>query len=479
MQDRWPMPFADTGFVAPNNFTNSAGVYNYTSGTATTTLTGQYVNISDTCGNISNSSPNGNIALGGVNGNHDCVSGGGSPGNTPASRSAFYETNRIAELARGYLPGNGWLSAQLTANVNLNQTCNAFWNGVTINFYRSGGGCRNTGEIAAVFDHEWGHGLDDNDANGVISRSGEAYADIASIYRLEASCVGHGFFQTVNQGCGMTQDGTGFNNDEAQVGVHCDTDCSGVRDANSDLHNPPGPDTALGFVCNSCSVSSNICGRQTHCAGTPIRQMAWDLVARDLTSGPFNMSSETAFITGNRLFYLGSGNINDWHSCTCGVSADGCGALHGYMQWLAADDDNGNINTGTPHMTAIHAAYNRHGVACNVPAPVNSGCAGGPTGTPTVTTTVGNNSVALSWTSVPGATGYWVYRSEGHAGCNFGKTKIADVTGLSFTDTQVTNRREYYYNVVAHGSSQACFGPASACQTVTPGGPGLMADAND
>jgi hypothetical protein len=43
----------------------------------------------------------------------------------------------------------------------------------------------------------------------------------------------------------------------------------------------------------------------------------------------------------------------------------------------------------------------------------------------------------------------------------------------------VTNRREYYYNVVAHGSSQACFGPASACQTVTPGGPGLMADAND
>jgi hypothetical protein len=322
--------------------------------------------------------------------------------------------------------------------------------------------------------------MDDNDANGFISNPGEGYADIASIYRLEASCVGHGFFWTANQGCGMTQDGTGFNNDEAQVGPqHCDTDCSGVRDSDFDKHNPAGPDTALGFVCNSCSQSNAMCGRQTHCAGTPIRQMAWDLVARDLTGPPFNMNSETAFITGNRLFYLGSGNVGNWASCTCGVSSDGCGATSGYMQWLAADDDNGNVNTGTPHMTALFAAYNRHGIACANPAPVNSGCAGGPTGTPTVTTTVGNNSVALSWTSVPGATGYWVYRSEGHAGCNFGKTKIADVTGLSFTDTQVTNRREYYYNVVAHGSSQACFGPASACQTVTPGGPGLMADAND
>ena len=52
--------------------------------------------------------------------------------------------------------------------MNLNQTCNAFWSPAagTVNFYRSGGGCRNTGELAGVFDHEWGHGMDDNDAGG-------------------------------------------------------------------------------------------------------------------------------------------------------------------------------------------------------------------------------------------------------------------------------------------------------------------------
>ena len=205
--------------------------------------------------------------------------------------------------------------------------------------------------------------------------------------------------------CGLTADGTGRNVDEDQTaGVHCATDCSGVRDSDWAKHNPNTPDTALGFVCSACLVSSGPCGRQVHCAAAPQRQMAWDLVTRDLTAAPFNMSSQTAFITGNRLFYLGSGNIGLWYSCTCGVSSNGCGAASGYMQWLAADDDNGNVNTGTPHMTAIHAAYNRHGIACNNPAPVNSGCAGGPTGAPNVTLQVAAGKVRVKWTAVPGAT---------------------------------------------------------------------------
>jgi hypothetical protein len=191
-------------------------------------------------------------------------------------------------------------------------------------------------------------------------------------------------------------------------------------------------------------------------------------VTRDLTAGPFNMSSETAFITGNRLFYLGSGNIGLWYTCVCGVSSDGCGAVSGYMQWLMADDDDGSLLNGTPHMTALHAAFNRHGIACNVPAPQNGGCAGGPTAAPTLSGNASTGKAALSWTSVPGATGYWVYRSEGHAGCNFGKTRIADVTGLSFNDTGLLNGRQYYYNIVAHGGSQSCFGGASNCLTLTP-----------
>ena len=78
--------------------------------------------------------------------------------------------------------------------------------------------------------------MDDHDGNG-LSNSSEGYADIASMYRLWASCVGYGFFQTLNSGCGQTADGTGFNNNEAQTGAsHCDLDCSGVRDSDWAKH---------------------------------------------------------------------------------------------------------------------------------------------------------------------------------------------------------------------------------------------------
>jgi trimeric autotransporter adhesin len=476
MQTGYPMPFANTGLAAPNNFANSAGIFDWTSGNVTTTLAGRYVRIADTCGAMSLTSATGTLSLAGTNGQHDCTTPGlGGAGNTAAARSAFYEVNKIEEMARGWLPTNTWLNGTsvLTANVNINATCNGFWNGSTINFYRSGGGCRNTGELAGVFDHEWGHGMDDNDANGTISNSGEGYADIAAIYRYQDSCVGHGFFMPPAASCGLTADGTGRNTNEAQTGgTHCATDCSGVRDADFGKHSDGIADTPLNHVCPRCNTGTGPCGRQVHCAAAPQRQAAWDLVARDLRNAPFSYDSQTAFIVGNRLFYQGSGNIGTWYSCTCGSTSGGCGATNGYMQWLTADDNDGNLNNGTPHMTAIHGAFNRHGIACATPTPVNSGCAGQPNGTtpPTLSGTPGSFSASLSWSAVAGAANYQVFRTEGHAGCNYGKAKIATVTGTSFTDTQVANGRSYFYNVVAAGSSASCFSRASNCVTVTPGG---------
>jgi trimeric autotransporter adhesin len=476
MQLGWPMPYANTGLPAPNNFANGAGLFNYTSGSVTSTLNGRYVRITDTCGTAGISSPTGDLLFGGANAEHDCASPTGGL-NTAASRSGYYELNRIAELARGWLPTNTWLQAQLTSNMNINQTCNAFWGGGTVNFYRSGGGCRNTGEIAGVFDHEWGHGIDDNDAAGILSSSSEAYADIAAIYRLETSCVGHGFTLPPAVSCGLTVDGTGRNANEARVGpAHCNLDCSGVRDSDWDKHADHTPDTPINHNCPRCDAGSGPCGRQVHCSAAPVRQAAWDLVARDLRAAPFNLDSQTAFLIGNKLFYQGSGNVGSWHACDCTAgTSDGCGATNGYMQWIAADDDNGNLADGTPHMAAIHAAFNRHGIACATPTPQNAGCAGFPSTPATLSGAGGNNSALLNWTSVTGANRYWVFRTEGHAGCNFGKTRIADLasTATTFTDTEVANGRSYYYNVVAAaGSAQpgssACFGRVSNCLTLTP-----------
>ena len=250
--------------------------------------------------------------------------------------------------------------------------------------------------------------------------------------------------------------------------MHCVTDCSGVRDADYLKHADQLPDTALGHVCTRCLTGSGPCGRQVHCAAAPVRQAAWDLVARDLPAAGFD--SQTSFLIGNRLFYQGSGNVGAWHACTCGSSSSGCGTTNGYIQWITADDDNGNINDGTPHITAIRAAFNRHGIGCATPTAGNTGCSGQPNGGagPTLGGTAGNYQAALSWNTVAGASNYQVFRTEGHAGCNYGKAKIATVTGTSFTDTQVANGRAYSYNVVAGGASASCFSRVSNCVTVTP-----------
>ncbi|MBP7148773.1 MAG: proprotein convertase P-domain-containing protein [Acidobacteria bacterium] len=470
MQPGSPMPWTDTGFPAPADLTNSAGLYDYPGGTATTTLAGKYVLIGDECGTVNQSSATGDIDMGGVNGEHDCT-GIGSAGNTPSSRSAFYEVNKLVELARGWLPNNSWLQTQIPTNVNINDTCNAFYSPYegSINFYKSGGGCRNTGEIAAVFDHEWGHGLDDNDSGGSLSTTSETYADIAAIYRLQMSCVGYGFWWTVDQGCGLTLDGTGYNGDNADTGGHlCELDCSGVRGADYQKHEGGIPDSPASFSCPRCDSGSGPCGREVHCDARPATEAAWDLAARDLQSPPFNYDSTTAFMIANRLFYQGSGNVGNWHACSCPSTSDGCGSTNAYTQWLTVDDDNGNLNDGTPHMTALHAAFDRHGIACASPAPVNSGCAGAPAVAPVLTAAAASNQVVLSWNAVPSASKYWVLRSEGFAGCDFGKALIATVTGTTYTDADTANGRTYSYNVVAVGASNSCFSPASACVQATP-----------
>ncbi len=477
MEPDQPMPFADTGLPAPNNFTNSAGLFEYTSGIVTTILSGKYVDVYDYCGPI-NESAYGRINMGGSTGQHDCTSSGTSAGNTPASRSVFYEVNKLKEMARGYLPNNSPLQYGLMAYVNINSACNAYWNGWSINFFKSGGGCRNTGEIAGVFDHEWGHDLDYNDANGELSNPSESYADIVAMYRLQTSCMGYGFFEAYDLGCGVTADGTGHNTDLSQTGgSRCALNCSGVRETDwGQLTGPDHtPDTPANFVCSRCVVDNYYgdngpCGREVHCESAVDTEAAWDFAARDLQIPPFNYDSNTAFIIANKIFYQGSGNIGNWHSCSCSTSSsDGCGSTNAYMQWLAADDDNGNINDGTPHMTALYNAFNRHAIACPTPTPTNSGCSGAPADAPTLTAAGANNQIGLSWTEVTGATKYWLFRTEGYAGCDFGKTLIATVTGdTTYTDTGLANGRQYCYSVMAVGSSDACFGPAGACVCAAP-----------
>ncbi len=473
-----PAPYINTGFASPNDYTDYGGMYNYTSGTAVTTLDGRYVVMgTDSCGTISESSSTGDIDLGGTNGQHDCtVPSGHSAGDTFSSRCCAIEVTHLNREVASWL-GLSWLNGAITCNVNINATCNAYYSGNTINFYRSGGGCRNTGEIAAVFDHEWGHAVDYNDTSGGSSPN-ESICDISGGIRLHTSCIGRGFFWTLSRGCGQwtncpSNPGTsyGYNCNGYASASECCLECTGIREIDYMKHADTDPDTIQNFTCSICSTSGSYfgpCGREAHCEGVPPAMVGWDLVARDLQSAPFNLDKQSAFLIGEKIIWQGHNNVTNWYTCTCPSTVNACASTNAHPNWLAAEDDDGNINNGTPHASAIYAAMNRHGIACTTLSQTNSGCAGGPTTAATLTATPQNNSVALSWTSVPGAANYYVWRTEGVMGCDFGKVKIATVSTTSYTDSQAPNGRTYYYTVQAVGSNVNCLGPLSNCVSATP-----------
>ena len=66
----------------------------------------------------------------------------------PAERIAFFHTNIIHEYVKALDPALTALDYAMPCAVNINDNCNAFWNGTGINFYLAGSGCPNTGQIA-------------------------------------------------------------------------------------------------------------------------------------------------------------------------------------------------------------------------------------------------------------------------------------------------------------------------------------------
>ena len=177
----------------------------------------------------------------------------------------------------------------------------------------------------------------------------------------------------------------------------------------------------------------------------------------------------------NLLVNIGAGNTGTWFSGS--PPYGGCAAGSGYLNYLAADDDNGNINDGTPHMTAIFDAFDDQEIACNTPAVQDSGCSGTPTQAPSVSALLLDKSASLSWNAVANASSYEVFRTDGVFGCDFGKVRIGETVGTSFNDSGLQNGRSYSYVVIPKGSADSCFGSASSCTAVTPlAGPNIDID---
>jgi hypothetical protein len=365
-----PLPFVELS-NGTTKITDTLGIYDYSGGTATATLNGKYFRMSDACGAISLANgTDGNLAFG-TSAGTDCTTPGiGGAGNTHASRTGFYHLSRINEKARTFFPANTWLQGKVTASMNINNTCNASWNGSTLNFYHSGPHptnpamvCSNTGEIAAVFLHEWGHGMDTNTGGSAGENgSGEAVGDTFAFLETRDSCIGQNF-------------APGFN-------CHNCTNCTGVRDvgdfglaASADKRASPanlGSDTGINCDRLACPYTTpsgqpyrGPMGYEGHCESYIASAANWDLtqslIERFGASGWGKMDRIWyASLTPSKSAY----RVASGGTCNLAASVDGCAATNWYTVFLPADDDDGNLANGTPNACRIWDAMNAHGIAC-------------------------------------------------------------------------------------------------------------------
>jgi hypothetical protein len=447
------MPFANIVINGSGQTANTLGIFSCSpsGAAAVTTLAGQYVRVNDQCGAISQSiNCSADVDLQTSAGTDCDVPPGASAGNTHSARSSFYHLNRIAEHARTWLPTRTWLTQQLNDNVNIDASCNAYWDGSAVNFFKSSGSCRNTGELAGVFLHEWGHGLDQNDGGGFDNPS-EAYADITSLMMTHVSCIGPGFFKGGN--CG------GYGN-------AC-LACTGVRDQDWDMRANHQPSTPAGFGATYCPVTGDgPCGFEAHCEGYISGEAMWDLATRDLPA--MGLDPGSAWQLADKLWFKSRlGSSGNAYNCAL-PDSDGCSSDSWFTKLRTADDDDGNFANGTPHAAAIFAAFDRHGIACGQAGDAsNQNSTTCPVlGAPVLSGTAASAAALLSWTPVSGSIGYRILRND--SGCDTGTTRLSVLTGTTFTDSGLINAYPLYYNVQAMASNIACDGPISNCLPVTP-----------
>jgi hypothetical protein len=227
---------------------------------------------------------------------------------TTAQVNAFLHSTITRNFIKGRAPAFPGLDAPLPARVNLITAsninfCNAFYDGVSTNYFQAGGGCNNTA-FSTVVAHEYGHhvvrelGL----AQGAF---GEGFADSVAIMIYDTGQIGQDFTTT-----------------------------GGL------IRNPESANRQ--YPCTSSAIHT--CGQ---ILGGTIRE-----IRRNLNQV---YSSGVALDVARQLFV-------DWAQIASG--GQGLNAAHPTtaIELLTVDDDNAILADGTPHFCQIAAALSEHGI---------------------------------------------------------------------------------------------------------------------
>ncbi|MDC0672042.1 MYXO-CTERM sorting domain-containing protein [Nannocystis radixulma] len=221
-----------------------------------------------------------------------------------AQITTFVHTNAVIEYVRQIDPDLDWLGTQVDAIVNINDSCNAYYDG-NLNFFSASNQCNNTGRVADIVYHEFGHGVHDHSLIQGVGNFEPALSEGVSDY-LAATIV-----------------------DDPAMGIGFFLD-------------DPGPLRHIDPM-NSEAVWPDDIDGDTHITGLIIAGALWDLrKALVEDQGPAGVA------VADHLYYEATRRAVDIPSM--------------YFEALAADDDDGDLANGTPHQCMINSAFARHGL---------------------------------------------------------------------------------------------------------------------
>ncbi len=231
---------------------------------------------------------------------------------TTAQVNAFIGTTSIHNFFKSRAPSFTGLDVQLPANVNIDSSCNAYFDGGSINFFRNQGGCANTA-YADVVSHEYGHfivqqlGLNQN-------AFGEGYGDSVGVLLHDTGVIGQDF---CGPGCNVR------NIDGANKQYPC----------NGEIHD-------CGQVLAGCWRDLRL--KLTDKYGSaPAREVASQILV-------------------------------DWSLITVGEQNGSNGAWpQTAIEAATVDDNDGNLLNGSPNYAELSYAFGKHGISMPVIRPVN------------------------------------------------------------------------------------------------------------
>ena len=300
-----------------------------------------------------------------------------------AQVNGYVNANQIRAFLLKYLPTYPVISSQTNFPVNVNLssansgTCpgNAFYDGASINFCLGSSTYTNT-SFASVSHHEYGHHIINSGGSGQ-GEYGEGMADTVAVLQSGQHGLAYGFF--LNQ---------------------CATP---LRDAD-----------------NTCQFSTGCssCGSEIHACGQLISGTIWSVRKALAVSNP------STYVDLINNLVLSSIPLHKGTAINSQIAID----------LLTLDDNDGNLNNGTPHYNDICSGFTAHGMTC--PAILtglsitpagnlsSEGQVGGPFAPASVAYTLSNlgPNATLSYQVAPSAPAPWLAISNGSGQIALGQT---------------------------------------------------------